>query len=38
MSGKEANIVDWFTILILALLLIYTLVPGNREIIDELEE
>lgn len=37
-SGKEANIVDWFTILILALLLIYTLIPANREVVDEKDE
>jgi hypothetical protein len=30
--------VDWFTILILALLLIYTLIPANREIVDEVDE
>jgi hypothetical protein len=36
--GKEANIMDWFTILIFVLLLVYTLIPANREIVDEKDE
>ena len=38
MSKEEINIVDWFTISICTLLLIYTLIPGNRETIDEIDD
>ena len=37
-KNKEANIMDWFTILVCALLLVYTLIPKNKEPVDEKED